>query len=84
MNQGGLFTQPEESVKGTFCLHIYFFLCLRGLMVDSKKSFATGDTKGFFLCKNGPQIFHIFFAADSLIVCRAQMRDVVTIQAILT
>lgn len=34
----GLFTQLKESVKGTLCLHIYFCLYLRGLMVCSKKS----------------------------------------------
>lgn len=61
-----------------------FLLVSKGLNGLLQKVFAPGDTKGFFLCKNGPQIPHLFIADDSLIFCRAQMRDVVTIQAILT
>ena len=38
---------------------------------------------GFSLCKNGPQISHLFFANDSLIFCRAKMGDVQAIQSAL-
>lgn len=43
-----------------------------------------GDLKGFSLCRNGPQISHLFFTNDSLLFCRAKMSDVQTIQIILT
>ena len=42
-----------------------------------------GDLRGFLLCKNGPQISHLFFADDSLIFCRVKMGDVQTIQSAL-
>ena len=38
---------------------------------------------GFSLCKNGPQISHLFFANDSLIFCRVKMGDVQAIQSAL-
>ena len=42
-----------------------------------------GDLRGFLLCKNGPQILHLFFADDGLIFCRVKMSDVQTIQSTL-
>lgn len=44
---------------------------------------ATSDLRGFSLCKNGPQISHLFFTDDSLIFCRAKMGDVQEIQSAL-
>lgn len=43
-----------------------------------------GELRGFSLCKNDPQISHLFFADDSLIFCRAKMGDVQAIQTILS
>ena len=42
-----------------------------------------GDIKGFSLCRNGPRISHLFFADDTLLFCRAELREVQTIQNIL-
>lgn len=79
------FIHPTQGIYQGDPLSSYIFLLVsKGLNGLLQKVFAPGDTKGFFLCKNGPQIPHLFFADDSLIFCRAQMRDVVTIQAILT
>ena len=50
---------------------------LNGLI---QKIVATGDLRGFSLCKNGLQIF----ANDSLIFCRAKMGDVQAIQSVLS
>ena len=44
---------------------------------------ARGDLRGFLVCKNGPQILHLFFTDDSLIFCPAKMGDVQTIQSAL-
>ena len=42
-----------------------------------------GDIKGFSLCRNGPRISHLFFANDTFLFCRAELREVQTIQNIL-
>ena len=60
-----------------------FLLCSEGLNGLLKKAVARGDLRGFSLCKNGPQISHLFFADDSLIFCRAKMGDVQAIQSAL-
>ena len=31
--------------------------------------------RGYSLCKNGPQITHLFFVEDSLLFCRARLAD---------
>ncbi|XP_023886459.1 uncharacterized protein LOC111998599 [Quercus suber] len=40
--------------------------------------------KGFFLCKNGPKITHLFFVDDTLLFCHATMSDLDVIQHILS
>ena len=44
---------------------------------------AAGDIRGFSLCCNGPWISHLFFADDTFLFCRAELREVQTIQNIL-
>ena len=44
---------------------------------------AGGDLRGFSLCRNGPRISHLFFADDTLLFCKAELREVQTIQNIL-
>ena len=79
------FTHPTRGIHQGDPLSSYLFLLVsKGLNGLLQKVFAIGNIKGFFLCKNGMQISHLFFTNDSLIFCRAQMTDVVTIQAILT
>lgn len=40
--------------------------------------------RGYSLCKNGPQITHLFFADDSLLFCRARMEELQVFQHILS
>ena len=42
-----------------------------------------GKIQGYSLCRNGPKISHLFFTDDSLLFCRARLKDVTTIQNIL-
>lgn len=49
-----------------------------------QNSVVVGDLRGFSLCKNGPQISHLFFADDNVIFCRAKLGDVQALQTVLT
>lgn len=42
-----------------------------------------GDIKGFSLCRGGPKISHLFFTNDTLLFCRAELREVQVIKNIL-
>ena len=42
-----------------------------------------GEIKGFFLCRNGPKLTHLFFANDCLIFCRSTMEECHKIQLLL-
>ena len=78
------FIKPTRGIRQGDPLSPYLFLlCSNGLNGLLKKAVARGDSRGFSLCKNGPQISHLFFADDSLIFCRAKMGDVQTIQSAL-
>ena len=53
---------------------------LNGLI---QQAMTAGDLRGFSLCCNGPRISHLFFADDTFLFCRAELREVQTIQNIL-
>lgn len=78
------FSQHSRGIRqGIFCPYL-FLICSEGLNGLLQKAINRGDLKGFSLCKNGPQISHLFFANNSFILCRAKMGDIQTIQAIST
>ena len=54
-----------------------------GLNSLIQQAVGVGDIKGFSLCCNGPRISHLFFADDTLFFCRAELREVQSIQNIL-
>ena len=76
--------KPTRGIRQGDPLSPYLFLLwsegLNGLL---NKAMARGELRGFLLCKNGPQISHLFFADDSLIFCRAKMGDLQAIQSAL-
>ena len=43
-----------------------------------------GEIQGFFLCRNGPKLTHLFFADDCLIFCRSTLDECNKIQELLT
>ena len=76
--------KPTRGIRQGDPLSPYLFLlCSEGLNGLLKKAMARGELRGFSLCKNGPQILHLFFAEDSLIFCCAKMGDVQAIQSAL-
>ena len=79
------FIKPTKGIcQGDPLSPYLFLLCFEGLNGLIKNSVVAGDLRGFSLCKNGPQISHLFFADDSVIFCRAKMGDVQALQLALT
>jgi ribonuclease HI len=60
-----------------------FLLCAEGLNGLIKKASTQGEIHGVSLCPRGPQITNLFFADDSLLFCRASLRECHKIQEIL-
>ena len=61
-----------------------FLLCAEGLNGLVQKATLQGDIHGVSLCPRGPKITNLFFAEDSLLFCRAFIRECHKIQEILT
>ena len=60
-----------------------FLLCAEGLSSLITAFVANGVLKGIFVCRGGPVFFHLFFANDSLIFCKAFMEDCAELQRVL-
>ena len=58
-------------------------MCSEGLSGLIQNAIDDRHIDGFFLCRNGPKISHLFFTDDNLLFCRARVDDVRKIQEIL-
>ena len=77
--------KPSRGIRQGDPLSPYLFLlCSEGLNRLIQAAAREDGIRGFSLCRNGPQISHLFFADDTLLFCRAVMGDLVKIQEILT
>ena len=77
--------KPSRGIRQGDPLSPYLFLlCLEGLNRLLQAAAREDEIRGFSLCRNGPQISHLFFADDTLLFTRAVMGDLVKIQEILT
>lgn len=75
---------PTRGIKQGDPLSPYLFLlCSESLNGLIQKAVRRGDIKGFSLCRSGPKISHLFFADDTLLFCRAELREVQEIKNIL-
>ena len=73
------FFKPTRGIKQGDPLSPYLFLlCSEGLT-----QLINNDVHAEKIRGNGPKISQLFFADDSLLFCRAQLRDVKTIHEIL-
>ena len=70
--------KPTRGLRQGDLLSPYLFLLVsEGLNGLIQQVVAAGDIRGFSLCRNGPQISHLFFFADeNLLFCIAELREV--------
>ena len=76
--------KPTRGLRQGNPLSPYLFLLVsEGLNGLIQQAVTVGDLRGFSLCHNGPRISHLFFVDDTLLFCRAELKEVQTIQNIL-
>lgn len=76
--------KPTKGIRQGDPLSPYLFLlCLEGLNGIIQKKVSSSDIRSFSLCRDGPQISHLFFANDIILFCRAELREVQFIQKLL-
>ena len=76
--------KPTRGLRQGDLLSPYLFLLVsEGLNGLIQQAVGVGDIKGFSLCCNGPRISHLFFAGDTLLFCRVELKEVQTTQNIL-
>ena len=69
--------KPTRGLRQGDPLSPYLFLLVsEGFNGLIQQAVAAGDIKGFSLCHNGPRISYLFFADDTLLFCRAELREV--------
>ena len=75
---------PSREIRQSDPLSSYLFLlCSEGLNRLIQGAVREDKIRGFSLCRNGPRNSHLFFVDDTLLFCRAKMRDLLALQDIL-
>ena len=57
--------------------------CAEGLNAILNKVAEDGDIRGFYICRKGPKITHLFFAKDCILFCRANLAECEKLQQLL-
>ena len=64
------FIQPTRGLRQGDSLSSFLFLfCAEGLNAILTKARTERDIRGFFICREGPKITHLFFVDDCLLFC---------------
>ena len=62
--------KPSRGLRQGDPLSLYLFLlCAIGLQGMLHNAETDGSIKGVSICRNGPRVFHLFFADDSVLFC---------------
>ena len=69
----GLITPSRGIRQGDPLSPFLFLLCVEGLHGLIEDAARVGDLRGFYLCKRGPKLTHLFFADDSLLFCKSNL-----------
>ena len=78
------FIQPSRGLRQGDPLSPFLFLfCAEGLNALLCKAAEDNEIRGLSLCRQGPQITHLFFADDCLLFCRSNAAQCRKIQQIL-
>ena len=80
----GLYHPYKGAAQGEPISPYLFLLCAEGLSAMIKRKESLGRLRGVSVKKGAPRISHLFFADDSLIFCRATIRDCAQIAEVLT
>lgn len=60
-----------------------FLLCVEGLSSLIKDVVNSGHMEGIAICRGCPKLSHLFFADDSLIFCKASLKECASLQRVL-
>ena len=79
----GLF-RPLKGLRQGNPLSLYLFLfCAKGLKAILNEAALKGEIHGFYICRNGLKLTHLFFVDDCLLFCRASLTECDKIQELL-
>ena len=78
------FIRPSKGLRQGDPLYPFLFLfCAEDLNALISKAASDGDTRGYSICRAGLRIYHLFFADDCLLFCKATPTECAHIQRIL-
>ena len=76
---------PSRGLRQWDLLSPYLFLfCAEGLLALLRHAAEKQTIHGVAICRRAPRIFHLFFADDSLVFCRASLEECNELQRIFT
>ena len=75
---------PTRGLRQGDPLSPYLFLpCAKGLSALIKKAIVDGSMEGVSVCRGRPLLSHRFFANDSIILCKASIKECDSLQRVL-
>ena len=75
---------PSRGIRQEDPLSPYLFLlCVEGLSALIQSSVNRGQMEGIKICRGGPRLSRLFFANDSLIFCKATLKECDELQRLL-